>query len=449
MQSSESSSLQINNYGTNSASGNGKADCASLRLWQSAGLWILRITVGAVFAVSGLSKMLDLWGFLFKIEEYLAIWGIVQPRTIILMAAMLLSGYEFVLGVLLMMGCYKRVAPWGLLLSMCVMLPLTAWIWVADPVSDCGCFGEFLKLSNAATFVKNLLLTVALVALVMWNRRLRQALFNPEIQWIVGAWITLYAIIVGLYGYNAQPMVDFREYPVGTNLVAESDADDADYLFIYEKDGNRREYGIDSLPDSTWTFVDRVSAGTADHGDADAIAVYDGDEEVTQDVIEGDGKELILVIPEPRRADVTFTFAINEIYEYADSIGVPFVALLGGDSRSVEMWRDMSMAEYPIYTADDTQLKELARGTASLVMLDDGVVESKTTVASVDPAAVESPESTEAFFAELRGYGARWFVYLNLFFGGALLLLYLFQGLILAIRAKIKRAYRGKAINNS
>ncbi len=187
-------------------------------VWKHVTVWVLRLLIGGVFVMSGLVKSLDLWGFVFKIEEYLAIWDMSQPRTIVFMLAMGVAGYEFVLGLLLAMGCYKRVAPWGLFLTMVVMLPLTAYIWIADPVSDCGCFGDFWKISNGATFLKNIAITTGLLLLLKWNSEIREALFNPAIQWMVGAWISLYIIIIGLYGYNAQPMIDFRSFPVGTRM---------------------------------------------------------------------------------------------------------------------------------------------------------------------------------------------------------------------------------------
>ena len=107
------------------------------------------------------------------------------------------------------------------------------------------------------------------------------------------------------------------------------------------------------------------------------------------------------------------------------------------------------MADYPCYSVDDTQLKELARGNVSLVILRDGKVESKTTLSSMNPDVIESPESSDAFMTELTGHGRWWFTVVNVFFGGALLLLYLFQGIILAVRAKIRRRYRRKEAKNS
>ncbi|MDE5633243.1 MAG: DoxX family membrane protein, partial [Muribaculaceae bacterium] len=102
-----------------------------LKPWLKATVWAVRILVGALFVFSGIVKAIDLWGFVFKMEEYLAAWGMTQPRSLVLMAAMAVSAYETVFGFLLMTGCYKRVAPWALTLSMAVMLPLTAYIAIA------------------------------------------------------------------------------------------------------------------------------------------------------------------------------------------------------------------------------------------------------------------------------------------------------------------------------
>lgn len=419
--------------------------------WKRMAIWVLRLALGAVFILSGFVKLVDLWGFVFKIEEYLAVWNLMQPRTIVLVVALLLSGYEFVLGALLAMGCYKRSAPWGLGLMMAFMLPLTLYLWIADPVSDCGCFGDFWKLSNSATFFKNVVISAGLAALMVWNQRLKESLFNPVIQWMVGAWISLYALVIGLYGYNVQPVLDFRSYPVGVSLTGHNmDVDDeTDYRFVYEKNGVRKEFGIDSLPDSTWTFVDRIEPESISEKSDNRLAIFDGEDDVTDDVLSGEGVELLLVIPEPVRADISYSYTINEMEEYADSVGIPMIGVLGAGEDGVARWKDVSMAEYPCYTADDTQLKELSRGVMSVVVLHDGVVASKTTVSSMNPSVVESPLSVDEFLSELSGYGSGWFKWSNVLFGGGLLIIYMFQGLILAIRLKIKGKYRSKPVKNS
>lgn len=415
--------------------------------WLQAVVWTLRVVIGGVFVVSGTTKCVDIWGFVFKLEEYLEVWNLSEPRSLVILASVLISAYELVFGFLLLTGCYKRVAPWILTASMVVMLPLTAYIAVANPVSDCGCFGDFWVISNTATFVKNIFLTAGLVVLIIYNRRVKEGLFEPAIQWIVGGIVTLYACILALYGYNVQPMLDFRSYPAGSFLTEneEDDSSDAMPTFIYEKDGEQKEFTADELPDDSWTFVERKDAG--DTGDM-GFSIYDGDEDVTDTAIEPEGKELLLVIPEPRMADISYTYYINGLYEKADSAGIAMIGLIGGTQRDVAFWKDISMAAYPCYTAEDTGLKELSRGIMSLVLLEDGQIVGKATVSSIAEADSDGTATLSAVSRLENSRHFRNFWILTGIFGGVLLLIYLFQGIILVWRAKFRKRITVAASEN-
>ena len=198
-----------------------------------------RIVVGATFVMSGFVKSIDLWGFIYKMEEYFAVWGLDIPRALTLAASGLLSGAEFVLGGLLLLGCYRRASSWLLLAIMAGMLPLSVYIYFADPVSDCGCFGDFLIISNLATMLKNIVLTALLVYLVLFNRRVA-GLYSPYAQWMTGAVLTAFILFVAATGYMLQPMIDFRGYPAGSSLIVDDTADTGDeavYTFDYTRDG--------------------------------------------------------------------------------------------------------------------------------------------------------------------------------------------------------------------
>lgn len=437
-----------------------KLDRFAAHRWFPAVVWTLRLVVGALFVMSGLVKGIDLWGFVFKLEEYLAVWGFSEPRSITVIGALLISGYEFVFGLLLATGCYKRVSVWALLLQMAVMLPLTLYIAIAEPVSDCGCFGDFWVISNTMTFVKNLLITAALVALLILNPRLKQGMFQPAIQWIAGAWISLYFIIVALYGYNVQPMVDFRPYPVGTPLIgadageafAEEDADAEPMVFVYERDGQKQEFTMDHLPDSTWTFVERIGESPADdaggHVEGAAFTVYDeSGEDVTEEAITTAGREFLVVIPEPQRIDISYTYFLNELKEWADSSDVGMVALIAAGRREIDFIKDISMASYDIYSAEDTKLKELARGTMSLVELEDGRIKAKYTLSSIDGDILDAGPSGADLPERMAPRPQWWFKALTGFFAACLLGLYLFQSLILAINSRIRALYQKKRVN--
>lgn len=394
IETSENGNAQV---GQESAPAHKKCAGASRidRLYCSYAVMALRILTGALFVISGFSKAVDPWGFIFKIEDYLAVWGMTEPRTIILVVAMAISAYELVFGFLLMTGCFKRVAPWMLMLSMVFMLPLTAYIWIANPVDDCGCFGDMWKLSNSATFWKNVAIVLSLTYLCRFNARLRRGVYRPAIQSAVVVILLLYTIIISLYGYNIQPMIDFRPYPVGSNLYAALNPGDAgeereeSLEMVYERNGEERTFSIDELPDSTWTFVRRVQPATA--ADGNGFTIYDTDgEDVTGYAVDDTGEFLILVIPEANRVDIAYTYAINEMEKAVTRAGGSMIALISSTPDGIERWTDMSMAGYPCYIAEDTSLKQLARGQMSMVYLKDGVIEWKRALSAFDFATIDA-----------------------------------------------------------
>lgn len=363
---------------------------------------VLRLLVGVVFLFSGFSKAIDTWGFVFKIEDYLTVLSLSYPHTLILIGAIAVSSYEFILGLFLLTGCYKRTTPWFLLASMVVMLPLTLWTWIANPVADCGCFGDAIKLSNAATFWKNVVLTIAISYLCAYNRRYDHSLYRPAIQWMVSIAAFFYIISIALYGYNIQPMIDFRPYPAGTNLAALLGSSDlvkenADNIeFIYEKDGQKQSFSIENLPDSTWTFVDRVQVEqSTPNPSAFSIIYSQTGEDVGSEIIASEGDQLIMVIPEAERTDISVSYAANEFDKAIRRTGGSTIGLISAGAEGINRWLDLSMANYPYYTVEDTSLKQLARGSMSVIYLHDGVIQWKRIISAFDFDTVESLRSPD------------------------------------------------------
>lgn len=407
--------------------------------YNKAAVVALRIIIGAVFIYSGFVKAIDPWGFLFKISDYLAVWQTEIPRSIILVGAIALSAYEFLFGLLLLLGCFKRWAPIMLSASMAVMLPLTLYVWIANPVDDCGCFGDALKLSNAATFFKNVVITIGLIYLIKNNASLKKGVFCPSVQWIVCCISLLYVTLIALLGYNVQPLIDYRPYPVGTNLYAtltDTPDNEPDLTFIYEKDGRREEFGIDNLPDSTWTFVERIEPATTPDDAGFSIYDEDGEEMYPDEVISEDGEQLILVLPEPARADISYTYAINEFESAITAQGGSMICLTASGKRGIDIWKDLSMAEYPCYTVDDTSLKALVRGTPSLVYLRDGIIGWKRTVSSFDFDKITKIGRGEIALKDAVNPNARPLFVLSAIAFGGLALLWLCQTIATIIRRR-------------
>ncbi|MDD7438098.1 MAG: DoxX family protein, partial [Bacteroidales bacterium] len=124
---------------------------------------LAQLIVGITFIFSGLMKGIDPMGTAIKIEEYVAITGLHLPFWIYLGASVTLNVSEALLGVLLLMGWRRRITRWAAIILMCGMTLLTLYIYIFDPVADCGCFGDALVISNAATFWKNVVLLLFVI----------------------------------------------------------------------------------------------------------------------------------------------------------------------------------------------------------------------------------------------------------------------------------------------
>ncbi len=362
--------------------------------WQVFTVWTLRIIIGSVFIISGLTKAIDVWGFIYKIEEYVAVWNLPWWRSLSFTVAAGLSVVEFVSGFMLVIGAFRKSVVWWLLILMTFMLGLSAYIFFADPVSDCGCFGDFIILSNAQTFAKNIIIYIGLIILAKYNIK-AGTLYSPYIQWIPLVACSVYIIIIGLVGYNVQPLIDFRSFPVGESLIREDDINDlTSTTFIYEKNGTKSEFTLENLPDSTWIFVD-VSSKESENGfhSKTDFVIIDNGIDIAPDIIVSEGDQVILVVPEPDRADISYTPTLNEIYENVTDAGGDMVCLIAGDDTAINFWEDISLADYPIFQAEATILKELSRGVMSLVGLHDGKIAWKRTVTSlsIDESAYGQP----------------------------------------------------------
>ncbi len=359
---------------------------------------LMRITVGGVFIFSGFTKGVDPWGTYYKITDYLNAMGLEGWAGTALFLAVAIAALEFMLGVALAVGAYRRSAPWLALLVMLVMTPLTLWLAVTGAVPDCGCFGDALHMSNWATFGKNILLLLGIIYLLFFNTTVR-GVYGPAVQWMVMALSFAFVMAVAYFGYFTQPLIDYRPYPIGTRLVnttsiSDSDEGEDDFIFIYSRDGKEQEFTIDSLPDEEdgWEYVTRYHARRPrgkvimqTGNSEDGIAILDNEgNDVTIDVLADSRNTLLLLFPDLPSVGVVNSFALNELNDAAQVTDVDVIGLTPATAEQIEQWQDISMASYPIYNMDDSELKMIARGNPAVVYLEDGVISWKRTLGSLD-----------------------------------------------------------------
>lgn len=363
---------------------------------------LMRLTVGGVFIFSGFTKGVDPWGTYYKITDYLMAMGLDSWAGTALFIAVALAALEFMLGVAIAVGAYRRSSLLLALLLMLVMTPVTLWLAVTNAVPDCGCFGGALHPSNWATFGKNVLLVLGIIYLLMFNKSLR-GVYGPAVHWMVIAVSFAFIMAVAYYGYFVQPLIDYRPYPVGTPLVSQAaeESDDEqgedDFIFVYSRDGQEQEFSIDSLPDEDdgWEYVTRYHArrpkgrviyqGADDHG----IAIIDQDgENVTDELLADSHRTLLLLFPDLPQVSGAESFTMNEIADAAFVNGTSIIGLTPATAQEIEHWKDYSMATYPIYNMDDSELKMIARGNPAVVYLRDGVISWKRTLSSLNDVEI-------------------------------------------------------------
>lgn len=360
-------------------------------LWLRTLVLVMRLVVGGLFVFSGFVKAIDPWGTLYKFNDYFVALGLDGLTSISLAAAAAVAVVELMLGVAVLTGAFRRMAPALLVLLMLVFTPLTLWLAVTDAVPDCGCFGDAVKLSNWATFSKNLLLLAGLVFLLIYNKVL-PSLFGPAVHWIVVSLAFVLAMALAYYGYFYQPLIDYRPYKTGVRLADDSQAGEDDFIFVYEKDGVEREFTIDSLPDEEqgWNYVNRrharrggeqPKASAADS--VRAISVFEGLTDITEEVIDPQGTQLLFLFPDLPKVNIAYSFMLNELTDKALAEHADVVGLTSGTVQDIVRWNDVSMASYPVYNMDDSELKMLARGNPAVVMVDHGKVRWKRTLGSI------------------------------------------------------------------
>lgn len=354
---------------------------------KAVALYVARTVVGLTFILSGLVKAIDPLGTQYKIQDYLAAIppSLSLPDMLTLLMSVSLSMVEFTLGAFMLTAISRRLTARLTLLFMMVMTAVTVWIYIADPVKDCGCFGDALTLTNLETLLKNIVL-LALAALVAWRPTHIGRLMSRSNQMLLGQMLMVTPVALSFWCLYDLPLIDFRPYHIGADIKAGMEIPEGaeqpvfDTTFIMEKDGERREFTLDNYPDSTWTFVDSktvtVKEGYVPPIHDFSITAADG-EDITDMVLGREGYTFLLISPDLDKADDQNFGDIDQIYEFCQDNSIPFYCLTASTEKSQQHWQNITGAEYPFCMTDATTLKTMIRSNPGLMLLEKGVVRGK------------------------------------------------------------------------
>lgn len=349
---------------------------------------VCRFVLAATFIFSGYVKAIDPLGTLYKLKDYAAAMSLngLLPDWALVGVAIALGALEFALGVFMLFAVRRHVVSRITLAFMAAMTVLTLWIFVADPVKDCGCFGDALKLTNGETLLKNIVLS-ACAALVAWRPVDMARFISRSNQWIVRYYTVAYIVITSVYCLYTLPIFDFRPYHVGMNIkqgmeIPEgAEQPEFESTFLLKKNGETREFTLDNYPDSTWEYVDTRTVQTKKGYEPPihdfALTSCDTGEDITEQVLTKKGYTFLLVSPRLAVADDSNFGDIDQIYEYAEENGIDFYCVTASANNEIERWRDLTGAEYQFCNADETTLKTMIRSNPGLMLLKDGTIIGK------------------------------------------------------------------------
>ena len=349
---------------------------------------LVQVLVGLFFIFSGCTKGIDPMGTGLKVMEYLGLAGQSIDLSLATYLAVGLNVLEALLGTFLLLGIGRRWTPIATLILMVPMTCLTLYIYIANPVADCGCFGDALKISNGATFWKNVVLLLLLILLVR-HRNALYALRSQRAQVITGAALALVLIVFNIYPLLYLPTIDFRPYKVGTPISHFYDrpADDS-MRYIYERGGKERALTTDELAtvDSTWTYVryEELAAKPA-HGresEADLILLDAQGEEVGHRLAATDAQALLYITYDIDRLSEEQLHLGLELQQRAHH-PVTLVVTSPLDRLESHPRIDLIRRYGRILFMDLKMAQTLIRSNPGLVVIHDGVLSDKLSYVSL------------------------------------------------------------------
>ena len=349
-----------------------------------------RTLLALTFLFSGFVKAIDPLGTVYKIEDYLKAFGgfFTDLLPLAEVAAVVLISVELILGVCMLLNVRTPWTSWISLLFYLVMTPLTLWIALTNPVSDCGCFGDALVLTNWQTFWKNIVLLTLVILLLICRKAIPQTfVWQAELSIAVLTAVAGFALME--YTYLHLPLMDFRPYKIGNNIpelmVIPEDAEPDIYetTLIYAKDGVEQEFTLENYPkgDSTWTFVDQRSKLIKKGYEA---PIHDFEiltmdfEDITYDILESEEPVVLVAMYDLKKTDRSQMDKLTSIiHEY------PKVYFLTGSGEAEiyafaeELGWDEETMMSTFCTIDPVTLKTVVRANPGVFVVQNGTIIDK------------------------------------------------------------------------
>ena len=352
---------------------------------------ICRIFVGLVFLFSSFVKGVDPMGTAYKIQEYMTAWSIgsltfewALPFATFL--SVTLVTLEFLVGVLLITNSLRKLTAWTLLLMMTFFLVTTLIDAITNKVTDCGCFGDFVKLTNWQTFWKNVVLMVpTLVIFFCRNLKKKHRTYERDIL------IFLFAVaaMVGfaIYNINNEPVLDFRPWKVGNQMIKQTDGKIQSFVtYQNTATGEIMEFPSEQLMvymqdtnwEKQWEFLDsRVVDPAQIQADGFSMIGIDG-EDHTKELIGSPDPIIIVTSHDVSEINDKGIESMQRVRDIAEQHYVKYVFLTASLPEDAEKFlNDNDMGYIPYFLADEKAIETMLRSNPGYILLKDAIVKGK------------------------------------------------------------------------
>ncbi len=377
---------------------------------------ISRFILGFVFIFSGFVKAIDPLGSAYKIADYFTAFNMGFFDSLSLPIGVFLAAFELVLGVVLILGYQKRLVYWVLLIFMSFFTILTFFLGVFNPVSDCGCFGDAIIMTNWQTFFKNIILMV-FVLVVFYSRKRAKNIMKGSYEKALILLFFAGSFLLSISCLKQLPVIDFRPYHVGTYIQGGMEIPEDAPMDVYNttlvyrnlESGDTEEFTLENYPKDTlqWGFVTSESklvskgyeAPIHDFGLSDDYG-YD----ITDDLLADEDYSLMMVSHDIDKANEEALIAMNDWYNLKNISGdfnfIPVTA--SGTSMKDEVSQELGL-DYAFYSADEIMLKTVVRSNPGFVLLKNGTIIAKWSHQNFPDMSIwdeEWKELTEQFVSE-------------------------------------------------
>jgi uncharacterized membrane protein YphA (DoxX/SURF4 family) len=358
---------------------------------------LCRLLVGALFIFSGGVKAIDPVGTAIKMEEYFEIFGIYAPKLNFIWHAfanealafsIFMIILEIFLGITLLLGTWKKFTLWMLVLIIAFFTFLTGFSAKTGKVTDCGCFGDFIKLTPSQSFQKDIVLCVLILILVLGARHIKE-LFGKSLNRILVSVLTLAAIIFTFRNVYYEPIKDFRAYQVGTSIPeclklppnAKKPVIDMVYTYKSKKTGEIKEFKNTWPQDyDNWTYVDRqdVVIQKGDEPKCKDFAIKDANgSDYSPDFFAEEEFLFLIIVPDLKKASEDGFKVLVPVCEAAVKDNRYVYMLTGSVIAEVEAFKKHVKIPFDVFNTDGTPLKTIMRSNPGLLILKKGIVIAK------------------------------------------------------------------------